>query len=131
MEDLKQQWKGLRDNYRRCIKKRQLKQRPGAGLLKLPASRSFEQLQFLHDTVSNEESDGNIDIEFAQRASPKPESKIVEVEGNGNALVEKEVTPPETTRKVEPYRKPMSRKSKQAREDISTTDVMIKNSKRY
>ena len=71
------------------------------------------QLQFFHDTISNEESHGNIDIEFAQRASPNPEHEIVEVDGNGNALVEKEVTPPEKKRKVEPYRKPMSGKLKQ------------------
>ena len=89
MEDLKQQWKGLRDNYRRCIQKRHLKQRSSAGSSKLPVCSYFEQLQFLHDTVSNEESDGNIDIEFTQRASPNPESKVVDVEGNGNALVEK------------------------------------------
>ena len=67
MEDLKQQWTGLRDNYKRCIQKRQLKQRPGAGSSKLPVCRYFEQLQFLHNTVSNEELGGNTDIEFAKR----------------------------------------------------------------
>ena len=131
MEDLKEKWKGLRDNYRRCIQKHQLKQRSGAGSSKLPACKYFEQLEFLRDFVSNEESDGNINIEFAQRASLNINSEIVEVERNGNALVEKKVTPPKKKRKVEPYRKPMSGKSKQTREDISTTDMMIKMRKRY
>ena len=126
MEDLKHKWKRLRDSCRRCTQKRQLKQRSGAGSSKLPVCKYFEQLQFLNDTVSNEESDGNIHIEFAQRASPNPESEVVEVKENGIALVEKEVTPPEKKRKVEPYRKPMSGKSKQTREDISTTDMIIK-----
>ena len=76
--------------------------------------------------VSNEESDGNIDIKFAQHASPNPGSEFAEVEGNGNVLVEKEVTPPQKKRKVVPSRKPISGKSKQTWEDISTTDMMIK-----
>ena len=92
MEDLKQQWKRLRDNYERCTRKCQLKQRSGAGSSKLPVCRYFEQLQFLRDTVSNK-LNCNIEIEFAQRASPDPESEIVQVEENGNTLVDKEVTP--------------------------------------
>ena len=125
MEDLKQQWKVLRDNYRRCIRKRQLKQRSGAGSSKLLVCRYFEQLQFLHDTVSHEESDGTNDIKLLQRASSNPESEVVKIEGNGYALVEKEVIPPEKKRKVEPYRKPISAKSKHTRDDISATDMVI------
>ena len=68
MEDLKQLWKGLRDSYRGCIQTRQLKQRSSAGSSKLRVCKYFEQIQLLHDTVSHEESDSNIDIEFPQRA---------------------------------------------------------------
>ena len=85
----------------------------------------MENLQFLHNTAFNEESDGIIDIEFAQCAAPNPQSRVVEVEGNGNALVEKERTPPEKKRKVKPYQKPVSGKSKQIREEVSATDMMI------
>ena len=77
----------LRDNYRRCIRKRQLKQRSGAGSSKLLVCRYFEQLQFLHDAVSHEESDGTNDIKLLQRASSNPESEVVKIEGNGYALV--------------------------------------------
>ena len=76
--------------------------------------------------VFNEESDGNIDTEFAQHAFPNPGSEFAEVEENGNVLVEKEVTPPQKKRKNVPYRKPISGKSKQTWEDISATDMMIK-----
>ena len=55
--------------------------------------------QFLYDTVPSEESDSNIEIEFAERASPNRESDVIEVEENGNAVVEKEVTPPEKKQK--------------------------------
>ena len=90
--------------------KYQLNQISGAGLSKLQVCRYFHQ--FFHDTVSKEESEGNIHIEFAQRASPTLESEVVEAEGNGNVLVEKEVRPPQKKRKVESYRKPMSGISK-------------------
>ena len=86
----------------------------------------FWTVQFLHDTISHEESGNSIDIKFAQRASLNPESEVVEVEVNGNALVEKEVAPPEKKRKVEPWQKPMIGKSKQTMEDISTTYMMLK-----
>ena len=52
--------------------------------------------------VFNEKSDGNIDIEFPESTFPNPESEVVEDEGNRNAFFEKEVTPPENKRKVEP-----------------------------
>ena len=87
-----------------------LNQRSGAGLSKLQVCRYFHQ--FSHDTVSKEESEGNIHIEFAQRASPNPESEVVEVEGNGNVLVENGVRPLQKKRKVESYRKAMSGKSR-------------------
>lgn len=90
--------------------KYQLNQRSGAGLSKLQVCRYFHQ--FSHDTVSKEESEGNIHIEFAQRASPNPESEVVEVEGNANVLVENEVRPPQKKRKVESCRKAMSGKSR-------------------
>ena len=54
-------------------------------------------------TLQNEESDGDIDIKFAQRASLNPKSEVVVVEKDGNTLVEKEVTPPEKKWKTETY----------------------------
>lgn len=90
-EELKQQWKGIRGNYRRCIQKPQLKQRSGARSSQLRVCRYYEQLRFLHDTISSDETDGNFDIEFSQRASPNVESKVIESEGGGNYPVSHEV----------------------------------------
>ena len=63
--DLKQKWKGVRSNCRRCIQKPQLKQRSGAKSSQLPVCRYYEQLQFLHGTISSDETDGNFDIKFS------------------------------------------------------------------
>ena len=42
----------LRDNYRRCIRKREQATRSGAGQKKLPTCDFFAELSFLHDVVS-------------------------------------------------------------------------------
>lgn len=123
----KQQQKRVNNNYRRCIEKLQLKERSGAGLSKLPVCRYYKQLRLLHNTVSSDETNYNVDIKFAQRASPNIQSKVIRGEGSGNVPVIHEVTPPEKNRKLGPYRKkPMVRKLKQTREEISITDLMIK-----
>lgn len=95
-------------------------------VLEVTSLQIFWTVHFLHDIISHEESGNSIDIEFAQRASLNSESEVVEVEVNGNTLVEKEVTPTEKKRKVEPYQKPMIGKSKQTREDNWTTYMMLK-----
>ena len=64
---------------------------------------------------------------ICKRASPNSQSEVVEVEGNGNALFKKQVTPPEKKQKVKHYQKAMSGKAKLTREDIRTTNMMIKN----
>ena len=69
-------------------------------------------IQFLYDTVPSEESDSNIEKEFAERASPNRESDVVEVEENGHAVVEKEVTPEKKNKKNSNLIK-ISQKSKQ------------------
>ena len=92
--------------------KKTIKAKIWCRVVEVTVCKFFEQLQFLHDTVSNEESAGNIDIEYAQRASPNSVSDVIKAEVNGNVLVEKEVSPPEMKRKVEPYRKLTSGKSK-------------------
>ena len=104
------------NNYRRCIEKIQLEERSGAGSSKLPVCRYYEQLRLLHNTVSSDETNYNVDIKFAQRASLNIQSKVIRGEGSGNVPVIHEVTPPEKNRKLGPYRKkPMVRKLKQTR----------------
>ena len=61
----------------------------------MPICRYYEELQFLHDTVFNDETDSNVDIKFSQRASANVEMKVFEGEGNVNVPVTHEVTPPE------------------------------------
>ena len=75
-----------------------IKQKIDAGSSNLPVCRYYELLQFLHDTVSNDEADGNVDIEFSKRAFPTVKSEVIEGERNDNVLVTHEVTPLEKTK---------------------------------
>lgn len=51
VESMKNQWKSLRENYKRCMSKRNLMSRSGAASSKLPRCKFFEQLVFLTDTI--------------------------------------------------------------------------------
>jgi len=62
METIKRKWAKLRQNYRKCLQRRELKTRSGAGLSKLPTCKSFEQLHFLKDILMDKPSYGNIEI---------------------------------------------------------------------
>ena len=90
----------------------------------MPICRYYEVLQFLHDTVFNDETDGNVDIEFSQRASANVKMKVFEGEGNANVPVTHEVTPPE--KKWGNTEKALGCNSEQTREKISTTNLVIK-----
>ena len=112
VKELKFKWKGLRDNYRRCIQNRESKQKSGAASSKLPICRYFEQLGFMRDAVTTNESDPNTDIEFVQPNKPEGDEEKVQPE-----------TPtPVKKQKIEPYRKT---KTKQVKEE-TFTDLMIK-----
>ena len=75
----------MRENYRKCLKKRQLKTRSGSGSSqKLPTCHFFKELQFLTDTLRNKPSESNIAI------SAKPVNKSVDKE---NIPLQKENAP--------------------------------------
>ena len=59
----------------------------------MPVSKCYEQLQFIHDAISNNET-------FSQRLFFNVESEVVEGEGKGNVFITHEVTPREKKRKV-------------------------------
>ena len=48
------------------------------------------------NTVSSDETNGNVDVKFSPRASPNIESKVIEGEGSGNVPVTHEITLPKT-----------------------------------
>ena len=59
----------------------------------MPVSKCYEQLQFIHYAISNNET-------FSQRLFFNVESEVVEGEGKGNVFITHEVTPQEKKRKV-------------------------------
>ena len=67
----------LRDNYRRCIRKREQVTRSGSGRKKLPTCDFFGELSFLHDIVSGRSTDTNL---FTPPRSPMTSPAQVEVE---------------------------------------------------
>ena len=50
----------LRDNYRRCLRKREQATRSGAGLKKLPTCDFFLELSFLHDSITGIPTETNL-----------------------------------------------------------------------
>jgi len=60
VESLKFQWGKIKENYRKCLKKREIKQRSGAGSDKLPLCSFFTELSFLNDSLLNKRSESNI-----------------------------------------------------------------------
>ena len=57
---LKKTWKNLRDNLSKCLKKRELLSRSGAGATELPQCKFFKELQFLKDVLSNRSTHSNL-----------------------------------------------------------------------
>ena len=60
VEYLNQQWKNVKENYKRCLDKRNRMTRSGAANHTLPTCRYYEQLHFLNDKVSSQETTSNI-----------------------------------------------------------------------
>ena len=58
---LQTQWVKLRDNYRKCLKRRDKATRSGAGIKTLPTCAFFSELTFISDSVSNRATESNVD----------------------------------------------------------------------
>ena len=58
---LQTQWVKLRDNYRKCLKRREKATRSGAGVKTLPTCAFISELTFISDSVSNRATESNID----------------------------------------------------------------------
>ena len=57
---LKNQWKNLRDNFKRCLVRREALSKSGAEAHTLPRCKYFEQMQFVRDKVMNKETQSNV-----------------------------------------------------------------------
>ena len=57
---LKKTWKNLSDNLSKCLKKRELLRRSGAGATELPQCKFFKELQFLKDILSDRATHSNL-----------------------------------------------------------------------
>ena len=53
-------WSNLKENYRKCLKKKEQRTRSGAGSSKLPTSNYFTELSFLTDTLKNKPTNSNL-----------------------------------------------------------------------
>ena len=78
---IKHEWSKLQENYRKCLKKRELKTRSGAGSSKLPTCNFYNELHFLSDSLANKPSESNItslDMSFDKNTCVEEESEIAE-----------------------------------------------------
>ena len=57
---LKNLWKNLREGFSKCMKKRDLLTRSGAGTTSLPECKLFRELMFIRDTVTNRAMHSNV-----------------------------------------------------------------------
>ena len=65
LEDvLTKEFDWLKDNYRRCIRKREQAKRSGAGQKKLPTCEFFGELSFLRDLMTSRKSESNIEVDL-------------------------------------------------------------------
>ena len=59
-EIIKAEWEKLRENYRKCLAKREKATRSGAAARKLPTCNFFVELSFLRDTLLNQRTESNL-----------------------------------------------------------------------
>lgn len=59
-EIIKAEWEKLRENYRKCLAKREKATRSGAAAKKLPTCNFFVELSFLRDTLLNRRTESNL-----------------------------------------------------------------------
>ena len=59
-EIIKAEWEKLRENYRKCLTKREKATRSGAAAKKLPTCNFFAELSFLRDTLLNQRTESNL-----------------------------------------------------------------------
>ena len=62
VEFLKAQWKNLKENFKRCLDKRNRMTKSGAVAHSLPTCKYFQNLQFLKDKIGNKETESNISL---------------------------------------------------------------------
>ena len=93
---LKRCWKNLRDGFVKCLKKREVLTRSGAGKTKLPTCKFFDQLHFIRDTIIHRSTESNFnpvietfddevleqehDLSISDMASPVSSVKTPEVD---------------------------------------------------
>ena len=101
VDTIKYEWNKLKDNYRKCMKKRA---RSDAGSFKLATCNFFKEMQFLYDSMQNCLAESNIPISTAE---------------NGFELVEYNESPQDTSPLDDCT--PRKQSFKRKREDLPTT----------
>ena len=66
----------MRENYCKCLKKRELKSWSGTGSTKLSVCNFFTELQFLKDTLKNKPSDSNLVVSRPETTKENMEDPI-------------------------------------------------------
>ena len=59
-KDAQSHWTKLKENFRKCLKRREKATRSGAGKTQLPTCQYFKELQFITDTVTNRPTASNV-----------------------------------------------------------------------
>jgi hypothetical protein len=78
VEFLQRQLKNLKDNFKKCLDKRQRMTKSGAAASSLPRCKYFEQMKFLHEKTSNQATESNLTYSqnSVQQVTPSPSATI-------------------------------------------------------
>ena len=112
----------MRDNYRRCLQKRERNTRSGAGVKKLPTSDFFHELSFLSDVMSTRQTDSNL-------STPSPPPAVFDVlqtSTSSPSSCMEDLT--STTATTQPVQMPPTEVRKNTKRKSSDIDILLAES---
>ena len=65
VEFIKKEWEKLKDNYRKCLQRRERMLKSGSGSKKLPVCNFFKELSFLKDSNASRKTASNVSFNVA------------------------------------------------------------------
>lgn len=120
MEVIKLEWEKLKENYRKCINKREKATRSGAGTKKLPTCNFFVELSFLRDTLVNRKTDSNL---------PSPSSSDLSLSVDDNTEYECDLTsaeePATTSTPSQSYASPFKKQKYEYQKTKKANEIQL------
>ena len=92
-KEAKLEWSKLRENFRKCLKRREVATRSGSGKTQLPSCQFFKELLFIKDTVSNRPTSSNVPLPDLFTPPPSPGIESATVTSENSSIMTTAATP--------------------------------------